>query len=425
VSGAPPEESVQERGRGRRFRVLGTIGSGGFGTVYKAELLGEGGFRKVYALKVLNPEVEVHPEVAGRLRDEARILGLVRHRAIVGADSLLQVDGRWVVVMEFVEGVDLHDVLEHGALPLGPALEVAEEVAEALHQAHVQPGPDGVPLALLHRDIKPPNVQITAAGEVKVLDFGTARANFAKREARTTELAFGTLDYMSPERMEFEDSHAGDVYALGALLFEMLVGHPLGRTSPIARRHEGVVARAREALAAFPEGVVELVSRCLAFSATDRPTAAEFARVSRRLRAGQTEWLVEWAAARVPGWIAARGELATDAMTGRELAEASDGPASTTWLTRPAEAEAAPAPEPGAARPAPRVVTPSTPAAHGHRPAAPDPAPAPVSPPGSGTSPLAAVVGVLVFFGLIAVLSAAAVVLVLGVAAALGALAPG
>lgn len=421
MSGAPPDEALQGGGRGRRFRVLGTIGSGGFGTVYKAELLGEGGFRKVYALKVLNPEVEVHPEVAGRLRDEARILGLVRHRAIVGADSLLQVDGRWVVVMEFVEGVDLHDVLEHGPLPLGPALEVAEEVAEALHQAHVQPGPDGVPLALLHRDIKPPNVQITAAGEVKVLDFGTARANFAKREARTTELAFGTLDYMSPERMEFEDSHAGDVYALGALLFEMLVGHPLGRTSPIARRHEGVLARAREALAPFPDGVVELVSRCLAFSAADRPSAAEFARASRRLRAGQTEWLVEWAAARVPGWIAARGELATDAMTGRELAEASDGPASTTWLTRPAEPEVVV--EAPAARPAPRVVTPSTPAAHGHRPVAPDPAPAPAAP--AGPSPMAAVVGVLVFFGLIALLSAAAVVVVLGVAAALGALAPG
>jgi hypothetical protein len=347
-----PTSTPAVRASGRRFRILGTIGSGGFGTVYKAEMLGEGGFSKIYALKVLNPDVEVVAEVAQRLRDEARILGLVRHRAIVQADSLLHLGGRWAVAMEYVEGVDLKDVIAHGPVPTGPALEIVEEVAQALHQAHTQPGPDGQPLCLLHRDIKPPNVQITTAGEVKVLDFGTARANFSKREAKTRELAFGTLDYMSPERMEFEDTHAGDVYAVGAVMVELLSGKPLGRTAPIPRRHEKVLQHAKDLLEGQPADVAALALRCLAWSATDRPTAAELARSCRQLRGqGQTEFLADWAAHHVPGWMAARGGLRTDGMTGTVLTESSSIDTHGAAPSRATPAAAPPRATPAAAPP--------------------------------------------------------------------------
>ena len=96
---------------GRRYRVLGTIGKGGFGTVYKAEMLGEGDFTKVVALKVLNPEAALVDEVAQRMRDEARILGLVRHRAIVQVDGLVRFDNQWTIVMEYLEGVDLREAV--------------------------------------------------------------------------------------------------------------------------------------------------------------------------------------------------------------------------------------------------------------------------------------------------------------------------
>ena len=86
----------------------------------KAALHGEGGFTKIVALKVLNPEASAEPEVASRLRDEARVLGLVRHRAIVQVDGLVQIDGQWTVVMEFIDGVDLSHLVEAGPVPPGP-----------------------------------------------------------------------------------------------------------------------------------------------------------------------------------------------------------------------------------------------------------------------------------------------------------------
>ena len=103
---------------GRRYQILGVIGKGGFGTVYKAQLLGEGGFKRTVALKVLNADMREMEDVASRLRDEARLLGLLRHRAILGVDGLVRLNGRWTVVMEFIDGADLGRVTRTSLLPL-------------------------------------------------------------------------------------------------------------------------------------------------------------------------------------------------------------------------------------------------------------------------------------------------------------------
>ncbi|NOY26687.1 MAG: serine/threonine protein kinase, partial [Oligoflexia bacterium] len=273
----------------RRYEVLEALGTGGFGTVYRARYQGEGGFSQMVALKILNPEMAGVDEIASRLRDEARVLGLLRHRAIVQVHRLVQLDDSWTVVMEFVEGADLSQVLASGQrVPVGPALEIVSEVAAALNVAWTAPGPSGRPLRLLHRDIKPSNIQITPVGEVKVLDFGIARADFAQREALTQKLAFGSTEYMSPERLDMRDGPAADVYSLGAVLYEILTGQGLGRTSAVRDRHvpriDDAMATVSEAIGSSHTAIIELVGDMLTWDPKNRPTARVIERRALTLR---------------------------------------------------------------------------------------------------------------------------------------------
>ena len=311
---------------GRRYRIEGVLGQGGFGTVYKAQLLGEGGFTRAVALKVLNADMVGMEDVARRLRDEARLLGLLRHRAILHVDGLVRMKGRWTVVMEFIDGCDLQKVARGGGVPLGPALEIVGEVASALHVAYSTPSPSGVPLQLLHRDIKPPNILLTSAGEVKVLDFGIARAEFGNREAKTKSVLYGSVGYMAPERLDFEELPEGDVYALGTVLFEILTGDPLGKASIRAERHQGKVDQALDLLdrkvGPLPPDFPELLGSMLAYDPEDRPSAREVERRCRSIRQ-QVEgpWLRDWAEHAVPPLLGAQGPLGTDAFSGSVIAE--------------------------------------------------------------------------------------------------------
>lgn len=306
----------------RRYRVHEVLGQGGFGTVYRADLLGDQGFTKPIALKILHPHVEARRGELGRLRDEARILGLADHRALVRVDALVRLEGRWAVVMELVRGLAFEELrLRLGALPAGVVLEAAAEVASALDALyHLEV--DGRPLRLLHRDIKPSNVLVTASGDVKLLDFGVARAEFEAREARTVGVVYGSPAYLSPERLELHDSPAGDVFALGISIAELLTGRAaepvVARPGPHAQR----VARLLEAVssAQVGEGGLLLLRSMLSYDAEDRPTAAEVAAALRPA----TSPLRAWATQIVPAELDARGCL-PGALSGSVLVE--DGPA--------------------------------------------------------------------------------------------------
>ncbi len=287
------------------------LGRGGFGTVYRADLASAGGFRKSVALKVLNTDVQGTAEISSRFRDEARILGLIRDRAIVHVDGLVRLGDRWAVVMEYVDGVSLDAVVERRPMPAGPALEVISEVARALDVAWKTRGESGQPLHMLHRDIKPSNVQLTETGDVKLLDFGVARADFAQREAVTHSLAFGSVRYMSPERMDFVDSAAGDIYALGVVLFELVTGEVYGKAVGIPDRHTRRVRERVDWLAeqVRPGGyeVGRLVSRMLDYEAERRPSARDVERACIDLvRDLRDVPLRDWCEAHVPALKAAR-----------------------------------------------------------------------------------------------------------------------
>lgn len=257
----------------QRFRILRRLGEGAFGTVYLAESLG--GLSRQVAIKVLHPEKRA---MAARLRDEARILSFVRHRSIVRVEDLITLDGHPAMVMEYVEGVDLGQVIQQGPLPWRSAAAIAMEVARALHAAWVQQGPSG-PLHLLHRDIKPANIRLTRNGEVRLLDFGVAHANFASKEASLTQGSMGTLSYMAPERFENQDSTAGDVYALGVTLFEMLIGELPGSTAmSVDRLPPGRALRdAWAMLSRSNPSLFKLIVCMLSKDPADRPEAREVA----------------------------------------------------------------------------------------------------------------------------------------------------
>ncbi len=325
----------------RRYHIHNPLGSGAFGTVYRATLTGEGGFQKDVAIKVLNNDVEGWDEIARRLRDEARMLGLLRHRALLQVDGLVQMGGRWAVVMEYVKGASLLAVLKTGRrMPVGAALELVGEVAGALAVAWESPGPDGEPLRLVHRDIKPSNIQLSAVGEAKLLDFGIARAEFGDRESETQEMVLGSPGYMAPERFDMEDGPEGDIYSLAVTMCELISARKFGRSSANEKKHQshvdGALGKVRKKIGDGIEPIEGLLRAMLAYEPADRPTAKEVERMARSIRSEVGGmWLAEFCEEVVPDLIT-KGESGTpDDMCGQTLVEGADGASFTSEVARP------------------------------------------------------------------------------------------
>ncbi len=294
----------------RRYWFLEVLGRGGFGSVYRAELQGRGGFRKQVAIKMLHPDRASSPEVVRRLRDEARLLAHVSHPGIVKVDGLIRLRGQWAVVMEYVQGVSLCELISLGPVPILCAVQLVQKVAEALDAAHNALDGDR-PLKLVHRDVKPSNILLTPDGNVKLVDFGVAMADPDLREARSDELFFGAAEYMAPERWEFQDVPASDIYSLGAVFWELLTGEILGRTTTNLTRHCELVEDAVGQLQHLGNNELsELVYAMLSFAARERPDAREVSRTCLELAPHVPgPWLRDWAEREVPR---ARGRRAMD-----------------------------------------------------------------------------------------------------------------
>lgn len=321
----------------RRFEVLRLIASGGFGSVFLCRVSQGGGFSRIVAVKLLHRQWSENEEVASRMRDEARMLGLLSHRNIIDVVDLTRLDGRVAVVMEYLDAIDLKTILEGGeSLPPAAALQVMAQVASALDTAYNKAPVEGdKPLRVVHRDIKPSNLMIGPDGSVKVLDFGVARGDFAGREAQTQGMAFGSFEYMPPERRFMESGgETSDVYSVAAVLFEALSGgEKLGKGKLKVRSHVGFVEKRldwlREQLTGPDSALDELIEymiRMLAFIAEDRPTPAEVNSTFRRLaRKLMPPGLDEWAEAHIPTLLAKYRENqdqgATDPLIGQTLYE--------------------------------------------------------------------------------------------------------
>ena len=286
---------VQQR---RQFEILETIGRGAFGTVYRARLKDAGGFSKQVALKVMHYTGDSADEIAARLRDEARILGLIRHRAIVGVNSLVTLESGWAVVMEYIDGVDLTSLITTARPSLRVTCEIIEEVASALDAAWTTvPHGSSLPLHLVHRDIKPRNIRVTRHGEVKLLDFGVARAEFGQKETdEATGAILGSLRYMAPERRAGDETPGGDIYALGIVFANLLTGRRFAEPPADEVDHSRFVGTILEIVRSSVEvstvnneqdpvyAVTLLLLSMLAYEHSDRPIARDVEHRLRKIR---------------------------------------------------------------------------------------------------------------------------------------------
>ncbi len=333
----------------QRYHIEGLLGEGGFGRVYRATLQGAGGFSKTVAIKVLH-DPSPPASLLQRFRDEARLLALVRDRAIVAVDPPVTIREHWALVMELVEGASCDALVQdQGKIPPGPVVEIVGEIARVLDKVYQAPGPDGRPLKLLHRDIKPENIQLTRDGEVKLLDFGIAKADFDAREYKTRNAVRGTPGYIAPERLQGIDGPIADVFSLGVTMHVMLTGEkpsmfgrfPSDRTPTMDVTQEigeqpSLQTGTANADAEIQE-LLALAARMRDVEHTDRPSARDIERACREIRQRSSSvWLREWAEANVP----AQTTLRTDDWSGSVVTL--DG--RSTDITRPLPS--APVPEP-------------------------------------------------------------------------------
>ena len=220
------------------YQVIRQLGEGHYGTVFLAvgEVPARGPKpprRRIVAIKTLREDAD--EEAMTLLTQEFALLEQVKHRGIVRVFEYLYDEN--AVVMEYIHGVSLQDLLDalnrkNEQIFTEAVIEIGLEVADALYQAFTTPGDNGNPLQLVHRDLKPANIMLTPQGEVKVLDFGLARVDNADFARDNADRIRGTPIYMAPEQARGEEvGHATDLFALGLILYELLMKQAAYRVS--------------------------------------------------------------------------------------------------------------------------------------------------------------------------------------------------
>ncbi|HWM45237.1 MAG TPA: serine/threonine-protein kinase [Burkholderiales bacterium] len=201
-----------------RYRIIGELGRGAMGVVYKAE---DPNLDRTVALKTISLEkdAEGRADYQKRFMLEAKAAGKLNHTNIVTTHDFGEVDGMAFLAMELLEGTDLRKRVQQGPIPPIEAVEIACQVAEGLAYAHGR--------GIVHRDIKPANIMLPERGPAKIMDFGLARMRLADHKT-STGIVLGTPRYMSPEQISGQPvDHRSDIFSLGIVLWEMLTGKRL------------------------------------------------------------------------------------------------------------------------------------------------------------------------------------------------------
>ena len=280
---SPVGESIDLPRQLGPYTLLRRIAVGGMAEVYVARTQGLGGFEKKMAIKVIHPRHSKDEKFIRMLVEEAKISALLVHHNIVQIFDLGCIEGTYFIVMEYIEGADTYRLVRRASgrglpLPIDVCVHIALEVCSGLEYAHGMRGPDGKPLGIVHRDISPQNVLVSFAGEVKILDFGIAKAALRNSETDAGVIK-GSYYYMSPEQGTGAKTDArSDIFSAGAVLYELLVGDTLYARDNIAVLLERV--RSAEFTApmkrrkGIPKELNDIVVRALARKPEDRYQSA-------------------------------------------------------------------------------------------------------------------------------------------------------
>ncbi len=290
-----------------RYKIEKLLGEGGMGAVYQAE---HTHMRKRLAVKVLHPEMSRLPEVVARFEREAMAAAHIDHPNVAAATDFGKLeDGSFFLVLEYVEGKSLRELIQKGRLDTGRALRILRQIAAALQRAHV--------MGIVHRDLKPENVMlIDRDGEqdfVKVLDFGIAKvpvADIGREPSARGEpgqaltqlgMVYGTPEYMAPEQALGQNvDPRADIYALGCMTFEMLAGvRPFDHESKVTLLGMHVTAPIPTVASKCPDAVVPPEIEAILHRMLEKEASARYADAKDLMDAIDAVWNVGWGA--IPG----------------------------------------------------------------------------------------------------------------------------
>lgn len=269
--GKLPESPLREFKDSYHFRLTRKISEGGMGIVYEAMLYGSEGFEKQVVIKTIREEISSNRDFVDLFIGEAKLAACLVHQNIVQIYRLGKVDNSYYVAMEYVHGVDLKDfIIQHYKkkrdVPIEIAAFIASRICRGLEYAHKKCDKTGQPLGVVHCDISPRNLMISSEGEVKITDFGIARAKGLMKGDQVEGL--GKMAYVSPEQIrEGPVDGRSDLFSLGAVLFELLTGVQafIDRNNKGGTRNaiDRPVMSLKDLNVQVPDDLVKIVSKAL------------------------------------------------------------------------------------------------------------------------------------------------------------------
>ncbi len=281
------ERTVLPGTRLGRYEIITHLAAGGMATVFLGRALGAAGFHRLVAIKLLHPHISADQQFTTMFLDEARLAAGIRHPNVVPTLDLQQGPEGPYLVMEFVEGESLLNLLRNTVktskpMPAGVALRIVLDALHGLHAAHELTNDHGEPLNLVHRDVSPHNILVGVDGVTRIVDFGVARAEERIGTTRDGQVK-GKLAYMAPEQTTAEPvDRRVDVFTAGIVLWESLTGKRLfrGQTDAEVLRNllDKPIPKLREVSPGYPQALENVCARALNRDRDERfDTAAEFA----------------------------------------------------------------------------------------------------------------------------------------------------